>query len=111
MSGWTWILVGLCVLGVLLALGSTAFVALAALRTLKRIGKLRNTRLFISLEALELQSKRFRRLARDAQPLIARGGTAVASIEQSLHSTGLEGARGSMHEATAQAQTLREDLR
>ena len=80
MSVWTWVLIGLCAAGAVLALVSAVPVIRLALRIRARARSLQSARLFMSVEALQLQGKRLQRTAAQAMPLAQRAQVAVQRI-------------------------------
>lgn len=106
MSAWTWLLVGLCAAGALLALISIIRVALLANRVSTRINELSRSRLFISLQSLSIQGDRLSRLPSALSPLQERVENAVASIPQSLRTLQLAEARRTLAATGAQLRAL-----
>lgn len=111
MSVWTWVLVGLCVVGALLAVTSLAIVAVQALKLRARVRELQNSRLFMSLESLQLQSARLSRLSTQMDPLTQRARAAVAQMQASVAESGMPQARAALQETGAQISALLDDLR
>ncbi len=111
MSAWTWVLIGLCAAGALLALAQIIPVLRLALRLRSRVQGLQNARLFTSMESLALQSKRLEHLARQAAPLALRAQDAVAQIRASSEAAGYTGMRHAMQDAGAEISSLLEALR
>jgi hypothetical protein len=111
MSVWTWVLLGLCVAGVLLALIALVVVAVQALKLRDRVRELQNSRLFMSMESLQLQSARLSRLSTQVEPLTQRARAAVATIQASVPESGMPQARAALQETGAQISALIDDLR
>lgn len=111
MSVWAWVLVGLCVVGALLAVTSLVIVAAQALKLRARVRELQNSRLFMSLESLQLQSARLSRLSTQVQPLTRRAQAAVAEMQACVEESGMPQARAALQETGAQISALMDDLR
>jgi hypothetical protein len=111
MSLWTWVLVGLCVAGFLLAVGSVIPVVALGLRLRNRMKELQNSRLLVSMQLLQMQANRLSNIARRAQGLGARAQAAAASIQASKAISGLDDARGSLEGAGSEIQSLLQELR
>jgi len=111
MSAWTWVLVALCALGVVLALVPTIAAAGLALRTKRRIEALRQSRLALSLQSLALQAERFSRISADAATLGPRAQKAVASMRTSAAQLRLADAQQSLGHTGAELESLARDLR
>jgi hypothetical protein len=112
MSVWTWVLVGLCVVGALLAVTSLSIVAVQALKLRARVRELQNSRLFMSLESLQLQSARLSRLStQQVQPLTQRAQAAVSQMQACVQESGLPQARATLQETGAQISALLDELR
>lgn len=111
MSVWAWVLVGLCVVGALLAVTSLVIVAVQALKLRARVRELQNSRLFMSLESLQLQSARLSRLSTQVQPLTQRAQAAVTQMQACVEESGVPQARAALQETGAQISALMDDLR
>lgn len=111
MSVWTWLLIGMCAAGVLLALASAVPVLRLALRIRTRVKNLQNARLLTSMEALQLQSKRLQHTAREAAPLAERAQVAVERIRASARDAGYVQMRDALQSAGAEITALLEALR
>jgi hypothetical protein len=77
---WTWVLTGLCLAGMALALVYVIPVIRLMLRVRARVDNLQHARLFTSMQALELQRKRLEHIAREAAQPAARAQAAVETI-------------------------------
>jgi hypothetical protein len=71
---WTWVLLVLCLAGMLLALVSIVRLVPLALRLKRRAEALSESRLATSLAGLEIQGRRLSALQGDIEPLTARAG-------------------------------------
>jgi hypothetical protein len=111
MSVWTWVLVGLCVVGALLAVAALVIVAVQALKLRARVRELQNSRLFMSLESLQLQSARLSRLSTQVQPLTQRAKAAVAQIQDCVEESGAPQARAALQQTGAEISALMDELR
>ena len=111
MSDWTWVLLGLCVAGLLLPIVPAILVLRGVMRVRSRTNALKNSRLFTSLEALQLQSVRLQHVAAEAAPLAKRAQTAIETIRSSSAASGTAQARASLQYAGAEITGLLEDLR
>lgn len=111
MNVWTWVLVGLCVAGVLLAVIALVVVAVQALKLRARVRELQNSRLFVSMESLQLQSARLSRLSTQVEPLAQRARAAIATIQACGAESGMPQARAALQETGAQISALIDDLR
>ena len=111
MTLWTWVLVGLCALAVILALVPVYSVVRLTRRLRSRVDALQQARLFASLESLNLQRARLESIAAKAAPLAVRAQAAVASLKSSTQSSGLPEMRDAMQSAGAEIDSLAETLR
>jgi hypothetical protein len=111
MSVWTWVLIGFCVCGVLLALGSLVPVALAALKLRAKIQELKSRPLVLMLPALQMQSRRFTRIGPQALPLLERAQIALASIPRNVQDERLHEAEDAVEETRRELIELVETLR
>ncbi len=111
MSLWTWVLVGLCVAGFVLALASLVPVVTLALRLRKRIKELQSSPVFASLESLQMQANRLSNTATKIQRLAERANAAVASLQTSREASGVDEARKSLEAAGADIHELLQELR
>jgi hypothetical protein len=111
MSVWTWVLIGLCAAGVLLALVSAVPVVRLALRLRERVKNLQNAQLFTSMEALELQRKRLEHAAREAAPLVKRAQATAEQLRAGAADSQYAQMRASLENAGAEITALFEALR
>jgi len=111
MTVWTWVLIGLCAVSVLLVLASVVTVLRLALRLRSRINDLQNARLFTSLEALELQRKHLEHVAEEAAPLAQRAQAAVEQLRASVKDSGYPEMRDALQSAGAEITALAQALR
>lgn len=111
MSVWTWVLIGLGVAGALLAAVSVVAVALEALRVRARVRELQNSRLFMSLESMQIQSTRLSRTAAQMPPLVARAQAALAQIRTAGNQAAMPQARAALEQSGAEISTLLDALR
>jgi hypothetical protein len=111
MSAWTWVLTGLCVAGVLLALGSIVPVAIGALRVKKKIDAIKQRPLFLSIDSMRVQSSHLSHSAAEMRPLAQRAQTAIASIRESARESGIAESRTALEHTGAELHELYEDLR
>ena len=111
MSVWTWVLIGLCVAGAVLAVAPVLTVLLQAKKLRARMLEIQNSRLFMTLESMQIQTARLARLNAQAAPLAGRISAAIAAIKESGAKSGLAPARASVEEAGAELQALARDLR
>lgn len=111
MTVWTWVLVGLCAAGVLMALASLVPVVRLALRLRSRVNDLQNARLFTSIESLELQRKHLEQVAEDAAPLVQRAQTAVEQLRASAKESGYPQVHDALQSAGAEIADLLAALR
>jgi hypothetical protein len=107
----TWLLVGLCAAGFILAIAYVIPVFLAVKQLRARLEALKHSRLFVSAMSLQLQANRFSRIAERARAVAQRGSTAVASIETSVEEIRMPQAREAIGGAGAGIVELAEDLR
>jgi hypothetical protein len=107
---WTWVLVGLCAAGALLALASVFFVIRPALRVRRRLDDLQHARLFISLESLELQNARLAKLASESAVLAQRGQRAVEQIAKSVNAPAYQEIGQALQSSGAEISALVHDL-
>lgn len=110
MSVWTWVLIGLSVGGALLAVFSVAAVAAEAFRVHARVRELSNSRLFMSLESMQIQSGRLSRLAAQVQPLATRARAAVAQIRGAGGQAEMPQMRAALEQSGAELSALLEAL-
>lgn len=111
MSAWTWVLVGLCALGIVLAVAPLFSVLRLALRLRSRLNDLQQARLFTSLESLNLQRAHLESVAAGAAPLAARAQAAIETIKSSAQTSGYLEMRDAMRTAGAEISSLLEELR
>ena len=111
MSAWTWVLIGLCAVGVLLALGSIVPVVIAALQVRAKLKSIQERPLFSAAQSLPLQGAHLGKAAADAQPLVQRAQAAVESIRYSAAHSGLPESRRAMEAAGSELNDLYNDLR
>jgi hypothetical protein len=111
MSAWTWVLIALCILGAVLALGSIIPVALAALQVRAKLTELKRRPIFLSLESLRIQQVRLSRLAQEMRPVQKRAEAAFASMKESARNSGLAESSAALEEAGANLRALYDDLR
>jgi hypothetical protein len=111
MSAWTWVLIGLCAGGVLLALIPLVAVVRLALRLRSRVNNLQNARLFTALESLQLQRAHFESIAAQAAPLAQRAQRAVETIRASAATAAYADMRDSLRSAGADISELIAALR
>jgi hypothetical protein len=83
MNLWSWVLIGLCAAGALLALGSIVPVIRLSIRIRNRVNELQHARLFTALESLELQNARLQNLAEQLAPLTRRAQAAIGELRSS----------------------------
>ncbi len=83
-----WILLILCVLGVLLAAGSLVPVARSAMRLLRHLSAIAGGPVFKDVERFEEPANRIARVGGDVGPLLVRLQTAIASIRESARTSG-----------------------
>lgn len=111
MSPWTWVLIGLCVAGVLLALGSVVPVVLGALRVKKKIDAIKQRPLFLSIDSLRVQASHLSHSAAQIKPLADRTQSAIASIRRSARESGVAESRSALELTGAELHELYEELR
>lgn len=111
MSLWTWLLIGLCAAGILLAIGSTIPVILAALGLRAKLKSVQNQPLFNAAQSLSIEEAHLAKVAADARPLAQRAQAAVQSIRQSRADSRLPEARRALEDAGADLRDLYSDLR
>lgn len=111
MSAWTWVLIGLCALGVVLALAQFFTVLRLALRLRSRVNDVQHARLFASLESLNVQRAHLEAIAASAAPLAVRAQAAIESMKTSARSSGYLEMREAMRSAGAEISSLVEALR
>ena len=88
MSAWTWVLIGLCAAGVLLALAPVIPLLLLTLRVRSRVDELQRARLFTSLESLDVQGKHLEHVAQEADSLARRAQRAMEQLRASANESG-----------------------
>lgn len=111
MSAWTWVLIGLCAAGVLLALAPAIPLVRLTLRVRSRVDELQRARLFTSLESLDVQGKHLEHLAREANSLAQRAQRAMAQIRASANESGYAQMQDALHSAGAEISQLLVALR
>ncbi|HKU67198.1 MAG TPA: hypothetical protein VJP85_05430 [Candidatus Baltobacteraceae bacterium] len=111
MSAWTWVLIGLCAAGVLLAIASCVPVIRLVLRLRSRVQNLQNARLFTSAQALQLQGNRLEHIAGKAAPEAARAKAAVETIRAGAATAGVPEISDALSAAGAQISQLIATLR
>ena len=111
MSAWTWVLIGLSVVGVLLPLVPLVTVIRLALRLRSRVNELQRARLFTSLESLNLQRAHLESIASQAAPLAQRAQAAVETIRASSVTSGYPVMREALRSAGAEITSLVDALR
>lgn len=111
MSVWTWVLIGLCALGVILPLVPFLAVLRLALRLRSRLSDLQQARLFTSLESLKLQRAHLEATSARAAALAARAQAALTVIRGSAESSGYLQMRDAMQSAGSEIESLVETLR
>lgn len=111
MSIWTWVSIGLCAAGAVLPLVSAVIVLIRALRLRSRVNDLQQSRLFTSMQALELQRAHLEHVAAEALPLAQRAQTAVAQIRASVNESGYSHMRDALQSAGAEISALTQALR
>lgn len=108
---WTWVLLGLCVAGLLLALGSIARVVPLALRIKRRADALSHSRLAASVAGLEIQGRRLSALQGQIEPLTARAGAAAVTAKNAVDEFKMPQAAAALQEAGSEISGLFEELR
>jgi hypothetical protein len=111
MSVWTWVLIGLGVAGALLGTFSLAAVIREALRLRARVKALRNSRLFLAAQSMQIQTARLSHISAQAQPLVQRAQAAAAVIRASSEEARMPQAKAALRESGAEISALLEDLR
>lgn len=111
MSLWTWVLIGLCAAGALLPLVSVILVLRPALRLRSRLNELRRSRLFTSLEAMQLQRAHLKNIAAQAAALSQRAQAAAGLIRQSAAQSGYAEMRNALGSAGVNISELVASLR
>lgn len=111
MSGWTWVLIGLCAAGVLLPLVSLVPVLRLALRLNSRVRDLQQSRLFTSIESLKLQRAHLEAVAAKAAPLAQRAQAAFDNLRTSPVAAGSGEMREALRSAGAEISELVNTLR
>jgi hypothetical protein len=111
MNLWTWVLIALCALALLLAVSSAIVVLLGLKRLRARVNELQSSRLALSLRSLQMESARFQQLEKKISPLRERAGHAASSIRESAQSARLPQAKAAMQKAGEDIAALMEDLR
>ncbi|HLI97823.1 MAG TPA: hypothetical protein VKT72_17270 [Candidatus Baltobacteraceae bacterium] len=106
MSTWTWVLTGLLIAGVLLPLIGAAVVVRLLLRMRSRTAQLRHSRLFTSLESLQLQNAHMQQIAKRAAPLVQRAQSAIETLRSSPYAAGLPQMRDSLQTAGVEMSEL-----
>ncbi|HET7815225.1 MAG TPA: hypothetical protein VFL13_12745 [Candidatus Baltobacteraceae bacterium] len=108
---WTWVLLVLCVAGVVLALFSIVRLVPLALRLKRRVDALSESPLAASLTGLEMQSRRLTALQGEIAPLGARANAAVTTAKSAVEDLKIPRATAALQDAGAQISGLFEDLR
>lgn len=111
MNLWTWLLIGLCAVGVLVAIGSVVAVIRSALRLRAKLKNLQSRPIFVAPQMLSIQAAHLGKVASDAQPLVQRAQAAVKSIRRSGTDSGLPEARRALEDAGEDLRELYSDLR
>jgi hypothetical protein len=111
MSVWTWVLIGLCAAGVLLALGSIVPVIFAALRLRAKLKSIQDRPVFTAAQLLPVQGAHLAKAAADARPLVERAQAAVESIRYSAEHSGYAESRRALEETGSELNDLFSDLR
>jgi biopolymer transport protein ExbB/TolQ len=111
MNLWTWVLIGLCAAALILMIVSIVPVITRALRLRSRLKDLKNSRLFVSLQSLQLQANRFSNSGKKLQNLSTRTARAADCVRTAATLSGIEEVRASLHRSGSEVQTLLEDLR
>jgi biopolymer transport protein ExbB/TolQ len=111
MSVWTWVLIGLCALSVLLVLASIVPVVRLALRLRARVNNLKNARVLASAESLQLQAKRLQRIAGEAAPLADRARDALTRIRATADEADYPVMRDALESTGAEIDALIQTLR
>lgn len=106
MNDWTWVLIGLCAAGVLLPLVSLIPVLRLASRLNSRVRDLQQSRLFTSVESLQLQRAHFESIAAKAAPLALRAQAAVEIMRKSPAAAGSGEMREALRSAGAEISEL-----
>lgn len=108
---WTWVLLVLCLAGVLLALVSIIRIVPLALRLKRRADALSESRLATSMAGLEIQGRRLSALQGEIEPLAVRANAAVAVAKTAVEDLKMPKAAAAMQDAGAEISGLFEDLR
>jgi hypothetical protein len=111
MSLWSWVLVGLCAAGALLALGSVAPVLRLALRLKNRVNDMQHARLFTALESLKLQNARLENLSEQLPPLSKRAQEAIDELRSSTSSATYAEMTNALQSTGEEIKVLLEALR
>ena len=111
MNLWSWVLIGLCAAGALLALGSVIPVLRISTRVQNRVSDLQHARLFTALESLELQNARLQNLSQQLAPLSIRARAAIATIRANTSAANYAPMTNALRSAGAQIHDLFEALR
>jgi hypothetical protein len=111
MSLWTWVLTGLCVVGVVVALVPVIPVLRLLLRLRSRVNEMQRSRLFSSMQLLELQRRHLQNIAREAAPLSQRAQRALRQLRAAPEDAGYVQVRDALHATGAEINALFEALR
>jgi uncharacterized membrane protein YcjF (UPF0283 family) len=111
MNLWTWVLIGLCALGVLLPVVSAVPVVLRLLHLRSRAKELRRARLFTSLQSLDVQAAHLSHTAAEANALAQRAQNAIARIRSAPDDAGYTRALEAMHSTGSEIHALFETLK
>lgn len=110
MDMWSWVLIGLCAAGALLALIGSVQTLVAGIRLNRRLTALRESPFVTKLESLQIQVDRLARNATDAQELERRLRVAVDSIRASAGKSGLDAVRDSWQSCSVELRAMVEEL-
>lgn len=108
---WTWVLLVLCLAGMLLAVISIVRLVPLALRLKRRVDALSNSRLAASLAGLEIQGRRLSALQSEIEPLTARAGAAAAVAKGAVEDLKMPQASAALQEAGSEISGLLQELR
>ncbi|HEY8314361.1 MAG TPA: hypothetical protein VIG51_09315 [Candidatus Baltobacteraceae bacterium] len=106
-----WILLILCVAGVLIAGGSMIPVAVGTMRLLKHVERLLEAPILADLGALSAQTERITQSANAIAPLAERAAAAVEAIRRDARETGLVRVAAALRGASTAFRLLLADLR
>ena len=110
MTLWTWVLIGLCAAALILVIVSIVPVIARVVRLRSRLKDLKNSRLFVSLESLQLQANRFSSSGKKLQNLSTRTARAADIVRNAAQLSGVEEARASLDRSGSEVHALLEDL-